>query len=592
MLPRERFALHFVFSSGIFIRGVTPYFGFGEVLPFSLNFQKGFWGTLLTLLFFIYLCISFAWYFLNSHRGVAHRSACAHDRSAQVPDPDETVPLDKAWYIESKSNTPFSCSFVEFDERGDYLSFNQHRHARKKVRELAEKAALDGRYLTLVIYVHGWRNNSESGDVVSFNDFLRQLAEIDSQSSGKTRVHGVYVAWRGACLIPFVDRGSEKYKTVNDAYSGDIVSPPKIPGVFQKPLKWVCAVLETCSYFNRKAVPEYKFSATSVSRTLFECAHQAKRYPLQPNQSVNSTSKNRVILMGHSMGALLLERTVKNAAISLLARIRTEGGADVSAQNRNPLPFDMVLLVNSAAPSIYAKQFQSYLAGFREALAKAKVSGADMPFFFSLTSTRDKATGVWHRVANYFFFFVPSLRRDYVGADFMLHNSPDELVPQSYYYQFTPGHNRLLVNRVMSPAPSIELDSSMNTVDILRKNLSETHAWQSFQTSPRQTGEAPSSWEIKFPPEMDAAEMGPAETKFWKLDQSRPVIWEKKNGHYAWKETAYWIIRCPDSIISGHSDIWSEQAIQTYAALYRIALMGDSRFGETPVANPAPFWPK
>jgi hypothetical protein len=35
----------------------------------------------------------------------------------------------KSWYIEgvSAAGAPISCSFVEFDERGDFLDFNQNR---------------------------------------------------------------------------------------------------------------------------------------------------------------------------------------------------------------------------------------------------------------------------------------------------------------------------------------------------------------------------------------------------------------------------------------------------------------------------------
>src|ERR1043165_4370306 len=86
-------------------------------------------------------------------------------------------PLSKAnaWYIESSPKAgekPLSCSFVEFDERGDYLEFEQHRHAYNKIKELGKA----GERLVVVIYVHGWKNNSQSGDVTKFNDFLHQLA--------------------------------------------------------------------------------------------------------------------------------------------------------------------------------------------------------------------------------------------------------------------------------------------------------------------------------------------------------------------------------------------------------------------------------
>jgi hypothetical protein len=35
--------------------------------------------------------------------------------------------------------------------------------------------------------------------------------------------------------------------------------------------------------------------------------------------------------------------------------------------------------------------------------------------------------------------------------------------------------------------------------------------------------------------------------------------------------SAYWIMRCGKEIMRGHNDIWSLQAMETYAALFREA---------------------
>jgi len=90
-------------------------------------------------------------------------------------DPPDEIDNGKAWYIESAAkdgSKPFSCSFVEFDDRGDYLDFRQHRHAYMKIRDLAQK---EKQRLMVLIYVHGWKNNAQSGDVVEFNNFLRTV---------------------------------------------------------------------------------------------------------------------------------------------------------------------------------------------------------------------------------------------------------------------------------------------------------------------------------------------------------------------------------------------------------------------------------
>src|SRR5689334_18937449 len=84
--------------------------------------------------------------------------------------PSPGLPPGESWFIESEptNETPVhSCSFVEFDGHGDYIDFKQHEHAWKKVEELANSQPL-----LLVTYCHGWKNNSQSTDVVKFTHFL------------------------------------------------------------------------------------------------------------------------------------------------------------------------------------------------------------------------------------------------------------------------------------------------------------------------------------------------------------------------------------------------------------------------------------
>src|SRR5947208_2590040 len=57
-------------------------------------------------------------------------------------DPSAAVANADAWYIVSKptdGSLPYSCSFVEFDERGDYLDFRQQRRSWEKIQELGVK---------------------------------------------------------------------------------------------------------------------------------------------------------------------------------------------------------------------------------------------------------------------------------------------------------------------------------------------------------------------------------------------------------------------------------------------------------------------
>src|SRR5215471_209054 len=276
----------------------------------------------------------------HAPRGHALRPVVGAESDAAVPDGAPDLPGWKRWYLETGAGTSpgHSCSFIEFDERGDYLDFLQHRHAYQKILELAE----DPRPLTLVVYVHGWRHSGQSQDVVSFNEFLHQLADTE-EIEPRRRVHGVYLVWRGSALKHVFDR-DDVFQNVTSYFGGPIVDPRA-----RARIGWLTTILESFSYFDRKSVPEYKFSGTALSRTIFSCAFAAKR----------GRSDCQVMLLGHSFGALLLERTFQNAAISQLTAAWPWGTSD-EASPVNPLPFDTVLLVNSAAPSIYAKQLQGY----------------------------------------------------------------------------------------------------------------------------------------------------------------------------------------------------------------------------------------
>ena len=501
------------------------------------------------------LLISFVltWVAGTASRGIATRKVVGGS-GENVPDPPAGVANSLKWYIESNSSDtplPYSCSFVEFDERGDYLDFAQHRHAYQKVLALAKQHD----HLIVVIFLHGWRNNAQSGNVIDFNEFLHQLATHSDAMGANYRVHGIYLSWRGACLKHAIRKTDKPFPEVSRRYGGDIVDvgqAARIPRFNE--------FLELFSYFDRKGVPEHLSSGTSLSRTIITCAHVAKRF--RPG--------SQVFLIGHSFGGLMLERTFQNATVGELIKAWPFGAEEISEETKpNPLPFDVVVLVNSAAPSIYAKQFQSFLAGHGHAMARYNVVGANSPVFFSLTSSGDWATGKTHRLANTLCFLLPTLRRKYKGDDFVLaadDGSKDVLIPQSYYYRHTPGHNPLLVNRFVEPAEAPNSSAKTTSSNHLRSNLLESGKTLEFTTSPRNEGEPVRRWRINFPPTTETFD------KFSRFKGYRPVAWELQSGNYRYKDTAYWIIRCPKEIIQDHNDIWSQPAMDTYAALYAISL--------------------
>jgi hypothetical protein len=319
-------------------------------------------------------------------------------------------------------------------------------------------------------------------------------------------------------------------------------------------LGWLLWVPEQLSYWSRKNAAEDKVSGVSIIRTIFTCGHAARRYSIDDKP-------NQVFLMGHSFGALMLEQSFTPAS---LARLTAEWPWDdeelIKQARANPLPFDLVLLVNSAAPSIYAKQLYGYMVAHRAALARNGIIGVDAPLVISLTSRADWATRVTHKYGNILAPLYPSLWRSYDGGDFILaldaKASPIK-IPQSYYYRHTPGHNPLLVNHWIVPVaedaePAGGRQQLRQNIDLRRTADVQNRP---FHTSPRKHS---------------------AKAKVWKITTCPPsVTWSTYRGFKPLGigtnavKSGYWIMRCEKEIIAGHNDVWSQQAMETYAALVR-----------------------
>jgi hypothetical protein len=465
-------------------------------------------------------------------------------------DPPVGVPKAQAWYIESTpvaGGKPASCSFIEFDERGNYLDFQQHRHGYTKLRELAQR----GERLLVIIYVHGWKNNCQSGDVVRFNSFLLRIAASPYVKEGGFRVHGVYLAWRGNAFPHAFDPRDEHFTVTKQAFGGEpIVDMRRARGRYNF-LYWVP---EHLSYWSRKEAAEAKVTGFDLVRTVFTLGYTARRYS-------DTNGANRVFLMGHSFGALVIEQAFARSMLAPLTAEWPWDDEDLIARARpNPLPFDLVLFVNSAAPSIYAKPVYNYMVAHRQALLRHGVVGADAPIFISLTSEADSATRVAHRYGNLFARFDPSLWRKFEGSDFILSTTKETRsvkVPQWYYYQRTPGHNPLLVNRWIVPADADCKPLRDQTVvqhNLDPKDPSEISS-RTFQTSPRKAGGRTNTWKI-----VDS----PPDPK-WSTYKGLRSMSSIGNA----SRCGYWIIRCEGEIINGHNDVWSTQAMETYAALLR-----------------------
>jgi len=436
-----------------------------------------------------------------------------------------TIPPARAAYIESRprdGRPPISCSFVEFDERGDYLDFKQHPRAYDKVRELA---ASDSPLIS-VVFVHGWKNSAHSGDVVEFVNFLEDVACAHPGS----RVHGTFLAWRGNSFRHALDKGSAAYARTCELFGGPIVDAS-----YARP-RWANLFLwlpEQLSYWSRKSGAEYKVSGLPIIRTVFVVGQVARRF---------GNAHTRSFLVGHSFGALMLEQSFAPATISRLIDEWPWGDRPEDWKaSPNPLPFDLTLLINSAAPSIYAKQLAGFMISHQRALAKDGVVGADAPVIASITSEKDSATGLMHKYGNLLAWMMPTLWRRYAGfGEFLLHapsptttgKAAKEIhIWQWFFYRRTPGHNPLLVNMWITPRGA----SATPAPDPAQMIIPLGAGWQATSVPPR-----------------------PEWSRYRGYD---PVCITPR------ARSTYWIMRCPGTIMSGHNDIWNKTARETYEQL-------------------------
>src|SRR6266699_4515712 len=301
----------------------------------------------------------------------------------------EGDPAKESYYRETVDNAEakFSCSFIELDGMGDYLLFEQHEDAWKRVLGLAKATPV-----MLVIYCHGWKNNSQSGDVLRFNFFLRKLALTRWVLEGRFRVHGVYLAWRGASMKP--DLSSAEDHALKEELQRDFHEQIVDLRWEQWLPSWLAFVPSQLTYWARKSAAENDVSGPPISRTIFSLGYLLKR---------NRTPErdHRVVLLGHSMGALMLEQSLANASMSkVMADWPWFTKIAPLGQDETVLPFDLVLLLNSAAPSIYAKEMRDFLAADYGVRKASGFPRPERPGIVSVTSERDRATGMAHRVGN------------------------------------------------------------------------------------------------------------------------------------------------------------------------------------------------
>ncbi|MFQ5936348.1 MAG: YncE family protein [Acidiferrobacterales bacterium] len=358
----------------------------------------------------------------------------------------------------------YSLAYVEFDDQGELWAPPQVPRAVKLIEE-AGRAESGGFF---VVFVHGWRNNAsekheqkEGRSLHGFKQFLSLIVRETRKNNPTSPppVVGVFVAWRGDSA--------------------------------HQPLKGF-------TFYGRRRAANRIAGATAVTDVITRLTKAANENP-----------KSKAMLVGHSFGGLILERALSQVTVRELHRVVT-GPVD--------LPYDLVVLLNPASPSLLAKQMVETLARERLKLYQVDANGNryDRPLLLSITSRADTATRRYYPIGSSL-GSLGSRFRDY-GTEYCSLGAS-----QRSFYMFTPGHNTVLHSHLVTAEPLAEGATPAEGVLI--------------SLDPA-TGRRLLSFDV-------------GGHRFTMRRKAR-----------AFNDTPYWIMNVPSSLISGHSDIFTPQNIR------------------------------
>jgi hypothetical protein len=193
----------------------------------------------------------------------------------------------------------YSLSVIEFDDQGWYHDLAQRDALMRFLEETG------GEDLLIVVFVHGWKHNAAASDdnLRSFRALLSDARSSEDQRETSRRVLGVYLSWRGRSLY------------------GNWL--------------WMNA-----SFWTRKSAA-FRVAVGSVREVLAKLrAEQRQRNRYTIDDPVERRGQGtRLVLAGHSFGALILFSAVAENLIESVAR----------SHERVVRPFgDLVILINPA----------------------------------------------------------------------------------------------------------------------------------------------------------------------------------------------------------------------------------------------------
>jgi hypothetical protein len=399
----------------------------------------------------------------------------------------------------------YKLAFIEFGDQGSALDTSQRKAALEVIHEAKRPL--------LFVYIHGWQNNAESGDVCRFEHFIDTMSRYPEITGRKINVIGVYIAWRGI----------------------DVTLP----------------VAKFLTFWSRKGAGSTIAAQNGCLATISELALAARA----PDKAYH-----HCVLLGHSFGGLVLENTISHSILDA-----SSTGA------RNTSPWDMAVAFNAADSSIGSRQLMSELdylykfdpnrhayVGRAPGAEAGSVVDENRPFLIILQSENDKATGEFFPIGTGLFNIV-NFRAHWDKVP--VPGSNGQKVSESEFYDHTPGNDKYLVNYHVVPVGETSVPPGLraNENRAFEANIKENRPDYRFYTSEHNDGH-----EDRFCRNGD-----------YNPDEIRPTtgreIWRKWQFVYTGNaRVPCWIVRVPKEIIWGHGGLWSDNSVAMLGALFRI----------------------
>ncbi|MGH9383468.1 MAG: hypothetical protein ACRD2N_04175 [Vicinamibacterales bacterium] len=418
----------------------------------------------------------------------------------------------RLWPSVECRHTLYTVGFIEFDGRGRFIDPQQETKALALIDQARKNAA--GGKVIAVVYVHGWRNNASEAmqggkpkDVERFQSALLELGyrsrEAARQAGGGASpipVVGVYMGWRGKSL--------------------------KGPGWFS-----------FLSYWGRRNAanhvgdgPDFATALTHVIDTVND-----------------AETGSRLVLIGHSFGARVLEHAIETRSVSLY---RSAPGSTTLA----PL-VDLALYVNSAndarlsmarVQALRDRPIQVRHPDFDAARCQrpgepGTARCRDYPLLVAITSRGDLATKYLLPIANSLNLDDSAPAPAPPSGTFL-----DRIPSQSVYKRAAAGHMTFLqshvVRPVLCPEPSGATPAARRE-SMLRPVCAADDAFCRF------VFRTPSERPLCF-----------------QTDQRAGV--EVSGGRREpFNQTAFWIMDVDPVVIKDHGDIWNLSFVEMLGQL-------------------------